>query len=221
MVMMSIENSWQEDIEFVISSPHTRIPVYQQTRDDVVGILNAKDLLPVLANGEARPPLTELLRAPIFVPETKRLDDLLEEFRKTHNHLALVLDEYGGVSGLVTMEDILEEIVGDIVDEYDRDVEEEFAEIDEHTVELLARVHLDELNERLGLNLPDDGDFDTIGGFIFSQLGHIPDVGEEVIWDGVRIEVIEATPRRIERLKMTLPEAIPNRNRTPEMNQDA
>ena len=112
----------------------------------------------------------------------------------------------GGVSGLVSIEDVLEEIVGDIVDEYDQETEEEFRIIDDRTVEVLARVHLDESNERFDLEIPEDGDYDTIGGFIFSQLGHIPMVGEEVSWGKLRIEVTEASLRRIEKVQLFLPE---------------
>ena len=206
VVMMSADLSWEEIIQFVIGCAHTRIPVHGKTRDDIVGILYVKDLLPLMASTETRPLLGEVLRVPYYVPETKRLDNLLTEFQKTRNHMALVLDEYGGVAGLVSIEDVLEEIVGDIIDEYDTETEEEFRIIDEHTVETLARVHLDEINERLDLEIPEDGDYDTIGGFVFSQLGHVPMVGEEVYWGDVRIEVTEATRRRIERVRFQLPE---------------
>ncbi|MFP6692655.1 MAG: hemolysin family protein [Pirellulales bacterium] len=204
--MISVDLTWPEVVDFVVKCIHTRIPVYQGTRDEVVGVLHSKDLLPILANGRDRPPLVEVLRDPLFVPETKRLDDLLEEFQQTHNHMALVLDEYGGVAGLVTIEDVLEEIVGEIVDEYDEDVKEEFQEIDQYTTELLARAHVDEVNERLGLSLPEEEDFDTIGGFLFSQLGHVPTAGEQFVWQEVRFEVIDASPRRIERLRIVLPQ---------------
>ena len=120
--------------------------------------------------------------------------------------MALVLDEYGGVSGLVSIEDVLEEIVGDIVDEYDQEAEEEFRVIDDHTIEVMARVHLDEINERFDLNIPEDGDYDTISGFVFSQLGHIPMVGEEVHWENLRIEVTQASLRRIDKLQLFIPE---------------
>ena len=206
VVMMSAGLSWEDVIQFVIGCAHTRIPVHGKTRDDIVGILYVKDLLPLMASTDARPLLGEVLRAPYYVPETKRLDNLLTEFQQTRNHMALVLDEYGGVAGLVSIEDVLEEIVGDIIDEYDMETEEEFRIIDEHTVETLARVHLDEINERLDLEIPEDGDYDTIGGFVFSQLGHIPMVGEEVYWGDVRIEVTQATRRRIERVRFQLPE---------------
>jgi CBS domain containing-hemolysin-like protein len=207
VVMMSVELSWDEIIHFMIGCAHTRIPVHGKTRDDIVGILYVKDLLPLIASPDARPLLREVLRTPYYVPETKRLDNLLTEFQQTHNHMALVLDEYGGVSGLVSIEDVLEEIVGDIVDEYDKETEEEFQFIDDQTVEILARVHLDEINEQFDLEIPEDGDYDTIGGFVFSQLGHIPMVGEEVYWGDVRIEVTEASRRRIERVQLQLPKA--------------
>ncbi|MBC21080.1 MAG: hypothetical protein CMJ74_12580 [Planctomycetaceae bacterium] len=206
VVMMSVDLPWEEIIGFVVGSAHTRIPVHGKTRDDIVGILYVKDLLPLMASDEAKPPFREFLRTPHYVPETKRLDDLLEEFQQTRNHMALVLDEYGGVSGLVSIEDVLEEIVGDIVDEYDQEAEEEFRVIDDHTIEVMARVHLDEINERFDLNIPEDGDYDTIGGFVFSQLGHIPMVGEEVHWENLRIEVTQASLRRIDKLQLFIPE---------------
>ncbi len=202
MVMMPLNQSLSEVVDFVVQAGHTRIPVFDATRDDVVGILYAKDLIPVLADGQdwRSQPLADILRMPYFVPETKRLDDLLEEFQQTRNHMAVVLDEYGGVSGLVTIEDVLEEIVGEIVDEYDEEEDDELRRIDDHTVEVLGRLHIDEVNEQLGLNLPEDEDYDTIGGFVFSQLGRIPLQGEELTWENVRIEVLETTNRRIERL---------------------
>ncbi len=116
--------------------------------------------------------------------------------------MAVVLDEYGGVSGLVTMEDVLEEIVGEIVDEYDEDLVDGICQLDDGLSEALGKVHIDEINQRLGLELPNDGDFDTIGGFVFDRLGHIPMVGEELLADNVRITVLEATRRRIERVRI-------------------
>jgi CBS domain containing-hemolysin-like protein len=148
------------------------------------------------------PNVLGLLRPALFVPETKRLDGLLQEFQQNRNHMAVVLDEFGGVSGLVTIEDVLEEIVGEIVDEYDDDLVEGIKSIDEHTAEVQARVRVDEVNERLGTHLPEDGDFDTIGGFVFSHLGHIPMVGESITVDEVRLTVIDVTRRRIERVRI-------------------
>lgn len=204
MVTMHVDLSIKEALNFAIDAGHSRIPVYRKSRDDIVGILYAKDLLPILAKGpEAfETPLEKILRKPSFVPETKPIDVLLQEFQRTRSHLAVVLDEYGGVSGLVSIEDVLEEIVGEIVDEYDPDLVEGIKHIDEKVSEALARVHIDEINERLGIKLAEDGDFDTIGGFVFSELGHVPKQGEQVYRDNVRITVLDATPRRIEKVRI-------------------
>ena len=204
MLSMRVSLSFAEAVKFVISSGHSRIPVYDKNRDDVKGILHMKDLLPELMKpGEQRPAnVAGLLRPAQFVPETKRLDELLQEFQQTRNHMAMVLDEFGGVSGLVTLEDVLEEIVGEIVDEYDDALVEEIKSIDDRTAEALARVRIDEVNERLGTHLAEDGDFDTIGGFLFSHLGHIPAVGESVTVDDARLTVIDVTRRRIERVRI-------------------
>lgn len=204
MVSLPLSTSTREALEFVINVSHTRIPVFDKNRDDIVGILYAKDLLPELARGDNKKmrPLSELLREPYFVPETKRVDDLLQQFQRTHNHMAIVLDEYGGVSGLVTIEDVLEEIVGEIIDEYDPELVEGIRRIDDNTAEVLGRVHVDEANERLGLSLPDDGDYDTVAGLVFHELGRIPTVGEQITYNGVRFTVLEASRRRIERLKL-------------------
>jgi CBS domain containing-hemolysin-like protein len=206
MVCMPMSLSWQEALEFVVDVGHTRIPVTNKNLDDIVGILYVRDLLPQLAKGPQPPerPWTGLLRDPYFVPETKPIDVLLQEFQQTRNHMAVVLDEYGGVSGLVTMEDVLEEIVGEIVDEYDQDLVDGIRQLDDHLSEALGKVHIDEINQRLGIELPDDGDFDTIAGFVFSRLGHVPDVSEELLAGNVRITVLEATPRRIERVRIEI-----------------
>ena len=204
--MVSIPKSltWDELLEFIVHAAHSRIPVTDKSRDDIIGLLVTKDLLPELvrAPNEPRRPWTDLLREPFFVPETKPIDALLQEFQRTRSHMAIVLDEYGGVSGLVTMEDVLEEIVGEIVDEYDPDLIEGIRMLDEGLCEALGRVHIDEINERLDLHLSDEGDFDTIGGLVFSALGHVPAVGEELVQGNVRITVVEATRRRIERVRI-------------------
>ncbi len=206
MVSIPLSLSWQEALQFVIKVGHTRIPVYEKNRDDIIGLLVTKDLLPELAKGPDEPPQpwTALLREPVFVPETKPIDVLLQEFQRDRNHMAVVLDEYGGVSGLVTMEDVLEEIVGEIIDEYDKDLGEEIKHIGDGVAEAQGKVHIDEINEQLVLGLPDDGDFDTIGGFVFSELGHVPRVGEELVRENVRITVLEATSRRILRVRIEI-----------------
>jgi CBS domain containing-hemolysin-like protein len=203
MISMPVSLSIQEAVQFAIETAHSRIPVHDETRDDIVGVLYVKDILPILAKGtQDRTTLAEILRKPCFVPETKPVDALLQEFQRTHNHMAVVLDEYGGVSGLVTFEDALEEIVGEIVDEYDPDLVEEIKRIDHTTTEALARAHIDEINQQLGLHLTEEGDFDTIGGYVFSELGYVPTAGEELLRDNVRITVLDATPRRIERVRI-------------------
>ena len=204
MFSMRASLSLDEAVKFVIAAGHTRIPVFDKNRDDIIGILHMKDLLPELMKGseDRAANVVDLLRPAHFVPETKRLDELLQEFQQTRNHMAVVLDEYGGVSGVVTLEDVLEEIVGEIVDEYDDDLIEGIKSIDDRTAEVLARVHINEINERLGIHLPEDGEFDTIGGFVFSHLGHIPAVGETVTVDDVRLTVMDVTRRRIERVRV-------------------
>ena len=203
MISISASLPWPEALQQVIDAGHTRIPVYGKNRDDIVGILYIKDLLPELAKQpqDRVEPWTKLVHQPVFVPETKPVNALLQDFQRGRHHMAVVLDEYGGVSGVVTMEDVLEEIVGEIVDEYDE--HDEVEPIRQLGVcETLGRVHIDEINEQLGLELPEDADFDTIGGFVFSELGHIPVAGEELLRQNVRITVLEATRRRIERLRI-------------------
>ena len=209
MISIAAALPWPEALQQVINSGHTRIPAYGKNRDDIVGILYIKDLLPELAKPlpERMEPWIKLLRQPVFVPETKPVNALLQDFQRGRHHMALVLDEYGGVSGVVTMEDVLEEIVGEIVDEYDDEELKPIRPLGEGVCESLGRVHIDEINEQLGLELPEDADFDTIGGFVFSELGHIPVVGEELLWRNVRITVLEATRRRIERVRIEVLDA--------------
>jgi CBS domain containing-hemolysin-like protein len=205
MHMVQVDVPWDQLLSDVIESGHTRIPVYDKTRDDIIGILYSKDLLPELATGdhESRTPVRELVRKPLFVPETKPVDDLLQMFQQLRTHIAVVLDEYGGVSGLVTIEDVLEEIVGEIDDEYDPESVAEIERIDQDTVEALGRTHIDEINAVMNLELPEDGDYDTIGGLVFSELGRIPQPGEALVWqEKVRISVLEATRRRIDRVRI-------------------
>jgi CBS domain containing-hemolysin-like protein len=211
MLMLQVDSPWDQIIADAIEAGHTRIPVFDKNRDDIVGLLYTKDLLPELATSDpaSRTSMRELLRKPVFVPETMPLNDLLRMFQKMRTHIAVVLDEYGGVSGLVTIEDVLEEIVGEIVDEYDEEMEAEIEQIDEDTCVALGRTHVDEINEVLNIELPDDGDFDTIGGFVFSELGRVPQPGELLVWqDKVQIQILEATKRRIDRVRV---ERLPNR----------
>jgi CBS domain containing-hemolysin-like protein len=206
MVSLPLDLPWQEALELVVSSGHTRYPVYGKSHDDVVGILHIKEMFHELVHKSptAHRPIAELMRPPFFVPETKHVDDLLQEFQRSHNHIAVVMDEFGGVSGVVTIEDVLEEIVGEIADEHDDATIDGLKPIDDHSCEALAGMHLSEINQRMGLHLPDDEHFDTIGGFVFHQLGRIPHAGEEVVYDGIKIKVLDATRRRIKRIAIEI-----------------
>jgi CBS domain containing-hemolysin-like protein len=202
--MLHVNTPWDEVIEAVIESGHTRVPVYDKSRDDVVGVLYVKDLLPELAkdHDEPRRPLAELVRKPHFVPETKAVDDVLQWFQKSRTHIAVVLDEFGGVSGLVSIEDVLEEIVGEIDDEYDQKSEDLVRKIDDDVCEPLGRAHIDEINAAMGFDLPDEN-YDTIGGFVFAEFGRVPAVGESMTWnDKVRVTVLEASRRRVNRVRL-------------------
>lgn len=212
MLTLHVAHTLEEAARFVIEAGHSRIPVYDKNRDDVVGILYAKDLLEEFARapGEPRRDLAAILRQPYFVPETKPVHALLQEFQGSRNHMAVALDEFGGVSGLITIEDVLEEIVGEIADEYDEAQVEAIKQLDERTAEVPARLHVDELNERLGLHLADDNNFDTVGGLVFNELGRIPRVGEVVTTGNVRITVLEVSRRRPERLKIEILDEAPS-----------
>jgi len=220
MVCISDALSWDEMLPVVISTSHSRIPVYKENRDDIVGVLHTKNLLRELAldNPEQRRPWTELMSEPLFIPETKPVDTLLQEFQnakpmgnesddRAKGHLAFVLDEYGGVAGIVTLEDILEEIVGEITDEHDTiAATESITELSPDLFDVLGKVRIDDLNEQLDLHLPEEEDYDTVAGFIFSTLGHIPEEGESVDFEHegqkVRLTVVAVTRRRIERVRL-------------------
>ncbi|MEM9658506.1 MAG: hemolysin family protein, partial [Planctomycetota bacterium] len=205
MHMVHVDLPWDELVADVIDAGHTRIPVFDATRDDIVGILYSKDLIPELATGDqaSRTPVRQLVRKAVFVPQTKPVDDLLQMFQQMRTHIAIVLDEYGGVSGLVTIEDVLEEIVGEIIDEYDPEAVEEIDVVDEDVCEAMGRAHVDEINHRMRLHLPEDGDYETIAGFVFSELGRVPQSGETLVWqDAVHIKVLEASKRRIDRVRI-------------------
>ena len=192
----------QQIKQCIAQSGHSRIPVYQETIDEILGMLYAKDLLQ-LNDGEPFE-ATKVMRSVSFIPESKPLRDLLHEFQEQKVHIAVVLDEYGGTAGLVTIEDILEELVGEIVDEYESEEPVAIRRIDENTVEVDARMRIEDLNDELRLELPEDQDYETIGGFVFSTLGKIPQVGEACEHENVGIQVIGAEPRRITRLRLQI-----------------
>lgn len=181
---------------------YSRYPVYTETIDNVVGILYVKDLIRLQADLKTFE-IKRFMRKPYFVPETKRLDELLREFKKRRVHIAVAIDEYGGVSGIVSMEDILEVIVGDIQDEFDDDEDDDIIEMGQGIYLCDARTAIDEVNERLGLNLPED-DFETLGGFVFEQFGRIPANQEKVEYHGMDFVVQEIEGHKINRVKIVM-----------------
>jgi magnesium and cobalt exporter, CNNM family len=224
MISLAVDADWDEALQLITRSGHTRIPVHGERRDEIVGILHIKDLLNEMVRtpGGKHRPMVELLRPAYFVPESKRVDDLLQEFQRSRNHLAVVMDEFGGVSGLVTIEDVLEEIVGEIADEHDEGSGDGIKQIDERTCEALASVRISEINQRMGLQLPEDEHFGTIGGLVFHQLGRIPHTGEEIVRGNAKIKVLDATRRRINRVAVEmLPPAEAGEESNPESDAEA
>ena len=193
--------SWTEATRRIHEAGHTRVPIYRDNLDNITGIIYAKDLLKYVA-ASSPVNLEGICRKPFFVPETKLLDDLLREFKARKVHVAIVLDEYGGTAGLVSIEDVLEEIVGDIADEYDRAEDEQVRRIDETTIEVDGRLRVEELNDLLDLKMPEDEDYDTIAGFVTASLGHIPAVGEDFTANGAELTVLDADERKISKLRV-------------------
>ncbi|GGL97155.1 HlyC/CorC family transporter [Pseudomonas asuensis] len=192
----------QEFLPAVIEAAHSRYPVIGETPDDVLGVLLAKDLLPLIINGDKPFDLKTILRPATFVPESKRLNVLLREFRTTHNHMAIVVDEYGGVAGLVTIEDVLEQIVGDIEDEHDVEEESFIKPLPSGDFIVKALTPVQAINDFFDTEYPDQ-DVDTVGGLVMSAFGHLPRRNEEVVIDDFRFRVLNADGRRIHLLRMT------------------
>lgn len=193
--------SFGELIETLGECGFSRFPVYKDTIDNVVGILYVKDLLKQVKNPEDFS-IEKIIRRPYFVPESKRLDSLLREFKRRRVHIAVAVDEYGGVSGIVCLEDIIEEIVGDIQDEFDNEVED-ILEIGSGTYLCDARVDIEDLNEKLKLDLPEE-DFDTLGGFVFDLFGKIPVKYEKVVYKGVDLIIQEMDGHKIKTVKLVI-----------------
>ncbi|MDH5182604.1 MAG: CBS domain-containing protein [Gammaproteobacteria bacterium] len=202
MVVVERDNSAETFLPIIIESAHSRFPVIGENRDEVVGILLAKDLLQYLRDGKQDFDLRESLRPAVFVPESKRLNVLLKEFRQSRNHMAIVVDEYGGVAGLVTIEDVLEQIVGEIEDEHDIDEGTFILEHDDHTCTVKALTPIEEFNEFFSTELPDD-EFDTIGGLVMQGFGHMPKRGEELRLGGFCFKLLRADSRRIYLMQVT------------------
>jgi CBS domain containing-hemolysin-like protein len=201
VVALSIDLPPDEALDAVIHSPYTRYPVYRENLDDVVGVLHVRDLFSAMNEvGLARVDLEQVVRSAYIVPETKDLGALLAEFRRLNQHMAIVIDEYGGFEGIVTLEDLLEEIVGEIEDEFDLP-DESIEHVNETTIRIDGTFPIDDFNEQFHRQLPDE-DYHTVAGFVFGLLGHAPNEDDEVEFAGLRFKVLEVEGSRIERLEV-------------------
>jgi len=211
MIAIPLATDWDEAVRLAAESGHTRLPVWDRSSDDVVGILHTRDMLNRLADGlsaqsdaTATEPLTiqPLLRPPWFVPESMSVQTLLLEFQRGKTHMAIVTDEFGGVAGVVTIEDALEEIVGEIADEHDEAFSDGIRPVSPDVCEVLSHVPIARLNDRMRLSLPEEAGYETIGGFVFHQCGRIPEVGEKIRSHGAVVEVLAATRRRLDLIRI-------------------
>ena len=212
-------NATLDDVKRIAETEgHSRFPVYEENLDNIVGVLNVKDLLDLVGktNGHTPFDLRTIVREALFVPESKNLRDLLAELRLKKVHMALVLDEYGGTAGLITIEDILEEIVGEIQDEYEPEDEAppEIIRMDDNVAEADGRAYIDDVNDQLSLALPEDEDYDTLGGFVFATLGHVPEAGEAFDYEDLRVTVVEAEKTKVTRVRLENLEAAAKRETT-------
>lgn len=210
MVALPVTASLQEALDMIRTSGHSRVPLYVEHLDNILGVVYAKDLLPYLRDGAPRNgsrhiDLTRLARPPMFVPLGRKLDDLLKDFQRKKTHLAIVVDEYGGTAGLITLEDVLEEIVGDIRDEHDEPEDVLYEQVDETTYRFDARIDLDDVNDVLGLELDTDTfDFETLGGLIFHLAGDIPDEGREFVYGPLQLTVESVDNHRIGTVRLVV-----------------
>jgi CBS domain containing-hemolysin-like protein len=212
VVALSIDLPPEQALEAVMDAPYTRYPVYRGTLDEVVGILHVRDLFHALRDrGMAEVRLEDIVRPAHIVPETKDLAALLTEFRRTNQHMAIVVDEYGETEGIVTLEDLLEEIVGEIEDEFDLP-DESVEQVDDDTIKIDGTFPIDDFNERFHTDLPVE-DYHTVAGFVFGLLGRAPEVGDDVSHDGMRFDVLEVDGSRIERLAVTFEQRRDQRDR--------
>ena len=203
MISLPVNATVQEAVAKSIEHGHSRLPVYRDTPDDILGVLYVKDLLPALSRAEA-PKLRKLVRRAFYVPQSKNVGELLKEMQARRVHMAIVVDEYGGTAGVVTIEDILEEIVGEIADEHENQTPEDVVKITDSAATVEGHTHIDALHDALGLAEPEAEDYDTVGGLLFTHLGRVPTTGEHYDINGVRFTVLEADERRINRVKVTV-----------------
>ncbi|MGL5500121.1 MAG: CNNM family magnesium/cobalt transport protein CorC [Plesiomonas shigelloides] len=208
IVTLKVNQSLDECIDVIIQSAHSRFPVISEDKDHIEGLLMAKDLLPFMRSDAEPFAISKVLRPAVVVPESKRVDRMLKDFRSQRYHMAIVIDEFGGVSGLVTIEDILEEIVGEIEDEYDEEDDRDIRQLSRHTFAVNALAPIDEFNDAFGTHFRDE-EVDTIGGLIMQSFGHLPARGEQVTIDGYQFKVTMADSRRIIQVRVTIPDDAP------------
>ncbi len=201
VIALDVETSLQDALKVVIDGAHSRVPIYEESIDHIIGVLYAKDLLRTMGDEKADHSMRGLMRAAHFVPETKRVDELLQELQSAKVHMAIVVDEYGGTAGIVTIEDVLEEIVGEIQDEYDTSEEALIERVTQNEGVFNARVSIDDANEALSISLPNESD--TLGGLVYQYLQKMPKVGDEVRVGDVNITVLSVVGRRIKRVQIT------------------
>ncbi|MEM9057668.1 MAG: transporter associated domain-containing protein [Pseudomonadota bacterium] len=205
MVVLERDAGPEKLLPAIIESGHSRFPVIGEDRDEVVGILLAKDLLRFFAEnggGGRNIDIGEVLRTPVFIPESKRLNVLLKEFRDSHNHMAIVVDEYGGVAGLLTIEDVIEQIVGDIDDEHDPEDDVLIQEDGDNSYNVRARIRIEDFNEALDCHFEDE-EYDTVGGLIIHELGRLPRRGESLSFGGFTFRIVRADRRRIDTVQVS------------------
>lgn len=200
IIAVDVEDGFDALVQAMIQKGFSRIPVYEEDIDHILGVAHAKDLMRYMTNGGARPPLREVLRQGYVVPESKKVQELLTEMKLRHVSIAIVVDEYGGVAGLVTIEDLIEEIVGEIRDEFDVE-EEPLQEISENEVIVDGAFSIDELNERFDMEIEKE-DYDSVGGFIVNELGRMPSVGDSVQVNGVSMKVLSVAGRRVKKVRV-------------------
>ncbi len=201
MICVEVRTPLDELVKKIQEAGHSRIPVYQERIDNIVGIIHAKDLIPYLVKAEKPKSLKELTRPAYFVPESKKIDELLREFQQERTHMAIVVDEYGGTAGLVTLEDVIEEIVGEIQDEYDRE-QPLFRKIAENIWLVDARIDIAEFNENFPEPIPEDEDYESLGGFIFSIIGSVPEEKESISYGNYTFQVEKLKGQRIVHVKV-------------------
>jgi putative hemolysin len=201
-----VEATFNEAVEILVKNGHSRLPVYEDSIDKIIGIVHIKDIVERLhhKNGPGTLSVKEVLRKPLFVPESKRVRDLFGDIKNNKIHVAVIVDEYGGTAGLVTLSDIISEIFGDIDDEHDLPERHSIEKLSEDTFSVDGKFHIDELNESIGISLPEDEDYDTVGGYLSTKLGKIPSVGDEYHFKTFHFKVLEGDERKVDRVEISI-----------------